>query len=66
MGSAVFNATLQDNAAGNVLKSLLPMTLNMNELNGNEKYCNLARNLPTAAVNPGTGRVTVVFERLDD
>ena len=33
---------------------MLPMTLNMNELNGNEKYCYLDTSLPVDASNPGT------------
>jgi hypothetical protein len=35
-------------------KAMLPMTINMNELNGNEKYFNLSNNLPINASNPGT------------
>ena len=30
------------------------MTVNMSELNGNEKYFRLSRNLPANASNPGT------------
>jgi hypothetical protein len=30
------------------------MRINMVELNGNEKYADLSRRLPTAASNPGT------------
>ena len=33
---------------------MLPMTINMSELNGNEKYFDLPVNLPTNASNPGT------------
>lgn len=32
------------------------MTVLMSEMNGNEKYCYLSGNLPTAASNPGTIR----------
>ena len=32
------------------------MTVNMMELNGNEKYVDLPQGLPTAASNPGTIR----------
>ena len=33
---------------------MLPLTVNMVELNGNEKYVDLPRSLPTSAANPGT------------
>jgi hypothetical protein len=33
---------------------MLPLTLDMSELNGNEKYSNLPAHLPTEAANPGT------------
>jgi len=45
---------LADNATAEAFKSLLPLTLNMTELNGNEKYNYLSTNLPSNASNPGT------------
>lgn len=54
IGSSTFTATLSDNATATAFKALLPMTVNMNEMNGNEKYYNLPGNLPTAASSPGT------------
>ena len=54
IGAAVFKATLYDNATATAFKSLLPLTVNMNELNGNEKYVDLPLNLPMNATNPGT------------
>ena len=54
VGAAVFKATLYDNATATAFKSLLPLTVNMIELNGNEKYVDLSGNLPTNAANPGT------------
>lgn len=54
VGSASFNVTLENNSAVTAFKALLPMTVNMSELNGNEKYYNLPTNLPTASSNPGT------------
>lgn len=54
VGAAVFKATLYDNATATAFKSLLPLTINMVELNGNEKYVDLPRNLPTNAANPRT------------
>jgi len=54
IGTGTFTATLYDNAAAAAFKSLLPMTVNMVELNRNEKYVDLSRNLPTNASDPGT------------
>ena len=54
IGSSKFSATLEDNATATAFKALLPMTINMTELNGNEKYFNLSSNLPTNASNPST------------
>lgn len=54
IGNRTFTATLSDNAAAEAFKALLPMTVTMNELNGNEKYYYLPDNLPTAASRPGT------------
>ncbi|MPN62234.1 hypothetical protein SDC9_209981 [bioreactor metagenome] len=33
---------------------MLPLTINMIELNGNEKYFDLPKSLPTNSSNPGT------------
>lgn len=54
IGSSVFFGTLQDNSTTTAFKAMLPMTLNMMELNRNEKYAELSRDLPTNASNPGT------------
>jgi hypothetical protein len=54
IGNSTFRATLYDNQAATAFKSLLPLTLNMIELNGNEKYVDLSRSLPTTESNPGT------------
>jgi hypothetical protein len=53
-GTNTFTATLYSNATVAVFKSRLPMTINMRELNGNEKYFDLPNNLPANASNPGT------------
>lgn len=53
IGNSTFTATLYDNATVTALKSRLPMTVTMIELNGNEKYFDLPQNLPTNATNPG-------------
>lgn len=54
IGTRTFNATLNDNASASAFKALLPMTLNMVELNGNEKYADLSTSLATNASNPKT------------
>ena len=54
IGSSYFTATLSDNATATAFKGMLPMTIKMSELNGNEKYFDLPVNLPTNASNPGT------------
>ena len=51
--SSTFTATLYDNATATAFKNMLPMTIKMSELNGNEKYFDLSVNLPTNASNPG-------------
>ena len=38
IGSASFNATLESNETTKEFKKLLPLTVNMSELNGNEKH----------------------------
>lgn len=52
VGNKSFSATLYDNAAVKALLEMLPMTLNMSELNGNEKYYYLDNNLPTNSSRP--------------
>jgi len=54
VNSQTFTATLFDNNSAKSFKEMLPMTINMVEFNGNEKYYNLPKNLPTNASNPGT------------
>ena len=49
IGSAEFSATLDDSATGRAFARMLPVTFDMSELNGNEKYFNLDTSLPTAA-----------------
>ena len=56
IGEASFAATLEDNAAAAALLKRLPMTLEMSELNGNEKYFYLSGSLPADAFRPGTIR----------
>jgi hypothetical protein len=54
IGSAVFTATLHENVTATAFKTMLPLSINMIELNGNEKYYNLTENIPTQSSNPGT------------
>lgn len=54
IGNKEFAATLYDNETAKAFKSMLPMTLNMSELNGNEKYYYLSDSLPTKTERVGT------------
>jgi hypothetical protein len=54
VGGRHFAITLADNAAAHAFAAQLPLTLDMSELNGNEKYANLPKALPTEANRPGT------------
>lgn len=54
VGTNTFNATLYDNPTVAAFKTRLPMTLNMRDLNANEKYFDLSDNLSSNASNPGT------------
>jgi hypothetical protein len=54
VNSQTFTATLLDNNSAKAFKEMLPVTINMTELNGNEKYYDLPTSLPTASANPGT------------
>lgn len=48
-----FAFTLADNDAARALAAQLPLTLNMEELNGNEKHARLPTSLPANASRPG-------------
>ncbi len=56
VGAHRFAVTLADNVAAAALVDLLPITLEMVELNGNEKYARLARPLPSQPELLGTIR----------
>lgn len=56
IGSKAFTATLLDNPTVTAFKAKLPLTVNMSELNGNEKLYNFPSNLPANASNPGNIR----------
>lgn len=53
VGGQTFTVTLADNESAHQLVSLLPLTLNMSELNRNEKYFYLDSELPTDPYQPG-------------
>ena len=54
MGGRAFSATLSDNETARAFAARLPVTLEMEELNGNEKYCYLDSALPAAAQRVGS------------
>lgn len=54
IGEQRFAITLEDSETSRALVRLLPLTLDMSELNANEKYASLPQRLPTSAVRPGT------------
>ena len=54
VNSQTFTATLLDNNSAKAFKEMFPLTINMIELNGNEKYYDLLNSIPTDASNPGT------------
>jgi hypothetical protein len=54
IGSKTFTAKLYENPTVATLKAMLPLAVEMTELNGNEKYFHLATELPVDAANPET------------
>lgn len=54
VNSQSFTATLLDNNSAKAFMEMLPMTINMIELNRNEKYYDLPNRLPANSSNPGT------------
>ena len=51
---ASFAIALEDNATAAALAELLPLELDMTELNGNEKYADLPESLPTDSTRVGS------------
>ena len=49
-----FNAVFYNNETANAFINMMPLTLNMNELNGNEKYYNLSTTLPVNSERVGS------------
>ena len=71
IGQKIFTATLEDNATATAFKAMLPLKLDMEDVNANEKVISLPAKLPTRDTNPGriqagdlmiwTSRSLVVF-----
>lgn len=53
-GGYSFDIEYADNNTAEAFRKMLPITLKMEELNGNEKYCYMDSSLPAASGNPGT------------
>ncbi len=53
IGTKRFTATLDGNTTASAFKAMLPITLNMDDLNDNEKVVRLSTALPTDDSNPG-------------
>ena len=49
-----FAATLLDNATARAFRALLPLSITMTELNGNEKFSRLSSRLPTQPSTPSS------------
>ncbi len=54
VGEKTFVATILDNSTAKAFKALLPLTLNMEELNNNEKFAQLPKIVPTNAAIPAS------------
>lgn len=54
VGNKTFTATLLDNPTARAFKTLLPLTLRMNELNNNEKFAQLPKSIPVNATIPSS------------
>jgi len=57
IGSAVFTAILYDNPSVTAFKTRLPLTINMEDLNANEKFYYFSSNLPISAAVGGNIQV---------
>jgi hypothetical protein len=53
VGAKTFAATLEDNATATAFKAMVPLKVNMEDVNANEKVVSLPAKLPTNDANPG-------------
>ena len=56
LGERRFAFTLADTEAARAFAAMLPLTIDMADLNSNEKHAELPKALPTSAIRPGTIR----------
>lgn len=54
VGGKEFKASIFDNPTTSAFKAMLPLTIDMRDLNSNEKFFDFPGNLPVNASNPGT------------
>lgn len=54
IGNNQFTAILESNTTATEFKKMLPLTINMKDLNSNEKFYDFPFNLPTNSSIPGT------------
>ena len=54
IGEKVFTARLEDNETARAFAAMLPLKLEMRDLNDNEKVVELSKKLPGEISNPGT------------
>ncbi|HBP41240.1 MAG TPA: hypothetical protein DD644_05740 [Halomonas sp.] len=54
VGERRFSITLAGTEAAHAFAALLPISMDMGDLHGNEKYADLPQALPTNASRPGT------------
>ena len=54
IGDRTFTATMEQNSTAEAFRKMLPLTLEMQELNGNEKYHYLSQSLPANRTKVGT------------
>ena len=54
IGERRFSITLADTEAARAFAAMLPLSINMADLNGNEKHAELPKSLPTNPSRPGT------------
>jgi len=56
VGTRRFAITLADTEAAREFAAMLPLSIDMPDLNNNEKHAELPKSLPTNAIRPGTIR----------